>query len=66
MKDFVKEEDRRRGRARWGIFVVVLGDGKTSRKRVNQKLPALAEQEVKGKGLRRRKRRGGILERSGI
>jgi hypothetical protein len=24
MKDFVKEEDRRRGRARWGIFVVVL------------------------------------------
>lgn len=56
MKDFVREEDRRRGRARWGIFVVVVTVA-LKHIRVSQKFTALAEQKVKRQGLRRRRRR---------
>jgi hypothetical protein len=63
MKDFVKEEDRRRGRARWGILCRC-GDGGAKLQLVSDKFTALAAAEGEEWGLREGE--GGESVRSGI
>jgi len=49
MKDFAREEDRRRGRARWGILCRG-GDGGAKLRQVSDKFTALAVAEGEGTG----------------